>query len=127
MRRSPPRRLLLITLSSTSSSSTTTTPVRSRCLTTTPTEPAPPLTLAHFIQRQRVLALYRQIVRGVRRGAPQQQQQQQRAAALAYARAEFARNRHVRDVDHIRYLVAAGEAEWRAARRYLCVEELAGR
>ena len=78
----------------------------------------PPLSLEHFIQRQRVLALYRSILRSLFR-IPREK----RSEPLAYARGEFERNTHVQDVTQIRYLVSTGKAEFDGMRRY--IDELA--
>ncbi|KIV94440.1 hypothetical protein PV10_02207 [Exophiala mesophila] len=78
----------------------------------------PPLSLDQFIQRQRVLTLWRDIVRSLykipanRRGEP-----------ITYARTEFERNRHVQDIQQIRYLISTGKTEFEAMRRY--IDELA--
>lgn len=80
----------------------------------------PPPSLEHFIQRQRVLSLYRDIVRSLYRHlAPPQ-----RAESIAYARREFERNKGVSDLGHIRYLISTGKAEWDGMRRG--VEDLGG-
>jgi hypothetical protein len=86
--------------------------------TTTPTSSRlknrkPPLSLQAFIQRQRVLALYRDILRSLYRHMPNPQ----RHESIAYVREEFWRNRNVDDVDRVRYLVSVGKAEWDTARR----------
>lgn len=81
---------------------------------------APPLSLDHFIQRQRVLSLYRTIVRALFR-IPKDK----RAEPLAYARGEFERNRHVQDITQIRYLLSTGKTEYDGMQRY--IHELASR
>ncbi|EFX05217.1 complex 1 lyr protein [Grosmannia clavigera kw1407] len=73
------------------------------------------LSLEHFLQRSRVLALYRRIVRGTHHiGDPTL-----RAETHRYARGEFERNRDVTDLAHIRYLVSTGKTEWEAMERYI--------
>jgi len=61
-----------------------------------------PLGLDHFIQRQRALALWRDILRSVAAITHDGMQQDMRA----YARAEFERHRHITDLGHIRYLIS---------------------
>lgn len=75
-------------------------------------KPAPP-SLDHFIQRQRVLALWRDILRSLYRNMSNPQ----RAETVAYVRGEFDRNREVADIGKIRYLLSTGRAEWEGMRR----------
>lgn len=89
---------------------------RSRLQKNTP----PPLSLDHFLQRQRVIALYRSIIRSLYR-IPKDR----RAEPVAHARAEFERNKNVQDIGQIRYLVSTGKTEFEAMERY--VDELAAR
>jgi len=65
-----------------------------------------PLSLDHFLIRQRVLAFYRSIVRESRT-IPSPTREEMRG----YAREEFERHREVEDLRQIRYLVSAGKAE----------------
>ncbi|EXJ95808.1 hypothetical protein A1O1_00932 [Capronia coronata CBS 617.96] len=94
--------------------------------TTTPTRSlkgkprAPPISLDHFIQRQRVLSLWRTILRAAYR-VPKDL----RTETLAYARGEFERNRHVEDIGQIRYLISTGKAEFDGMQRY--IDEMAAR
>jgi hypothetical protein len=74
--------------------------------------PKPQLTLEHFLIRQRVLSLYRSIVRAIY-SIPSDQ----RAEPLRYAKGEFERNWHVTDVGQIRYLVSTGKTEFDGLRR----------
>jgi len=80
----------------------------------------PPLTLDQFIQRQRVISLWRTILRSLYK-IPKDG----RAEPVAYARGEFARNKHVNDTSHIRYLLSTGKAEFDSMQRY--IDELASR
>ncbi|KAI1849158.1 hypothetical protein JX265_012791 [Neoarthrinium moseri] len=73
------------------------------------------LSLDHFLQRSRVLSLYRTILRGTRRiGDPTT-----RSETRSFARAEFERHRAVTDIGHIRYLLSTGKTEWEAMERYM--------
>lgn len=75
----------------------------------------PTLSLEHFLQRARALALYRTVLRGTRRiGDPAT-----RSEARGFARAEFERHRGVTDLDHIRYLLSTGKTEWESMERYI--------
>ena len=67
----------------------------------------PPLSLDHFLIRQRVLALYRTIVRACYR-IPSPIREEMRE----YARAEFERQKEVEDLRKIRYLLGTGKAEF---------------
>ena len=83
------------------------------------TKAAPP-SLEHFIQRQRVLSLWRTILRGVYKIPADR-----RGETVSYARHEFERNKDVRDINQIRYLISTGKTEFDAMRRY--IDELAAR
>ncbi|KIW80072.1 hypothetical protein Z517_06687 [Fonsecaea pedrosoi CBS 271.37] len=74
---------------------------------------SPPLSLDHFIQRQRVLSLYRDILRSLYR----HMSHPQRGESIAYAKGEFTRNKDVREIERIRYLISTGKAEWDGVRR----------
>ena len=65
-----------------------------------------PLSLDHFLIRQRVLALYRTIVRACYSLPPPM-----KAEMKAYAREEFERRKQVEDLRQIRYLLSTGKAE----------------
>ncbi|KAL2416425.1 hypothetical protein ABEF95_002540 [Exophiala dermatitidis] len=86
----------------------------------TRTRPSPPLSLDHFIQRQRVLSLWRSILRAAYR-IPKSSPT--RDETIAYARAEFERNKHVSELSQIRYLISTGKAEFDGMQRY--IDELA--
>ncbi|KAJ9216510.1 hypothetical protein DTO166G4_1726 [Paecilomyces variotii] len=75
----------------------------------------PALGLEHFLQRQRVLSLWREIVRALN----QVPKSPTRDELRAYARQEFERNRNVEDLSHIRYLVSTGKAEFDTMKRYI--------
>ncbi|KAJ9498164.1 hypothetical protein H2202_006315 [Exophiala xenobiotica] len=79
-----------------------------------------PLSLDAFIQRQRVLSLWRTILRSL-----YQIPKDTRGEPIAYARGEFERNRHVGDISQIRYLISTGKAEFDGMQRY--IDELASR
>ena len=67
----------------------------------------PPLSLDHFLLRQRVLALYRTIIRACNRiPSPIREEMQE------YTRAEFERQKDVEDLRKIRYLLSTGKAEF---------------
>ncbi|OJJ44611.1 hypothetical protein ASPZODRAFT_698640 [Penicilliopsis zonata CBS 506.65] len=68
-----------------------------------------------FIQRQRVLGLYREIIRALHKipSSPT------RVELHDYARREFERHRAVTDLQHIRYLISTGKAEFDTMRRYI--------
>lgn len=74
----------------------------------------PPISLEHFLQRSRVLSLYRTIIRSIFR-IPKPK----RSEPLAYARGEFERNKHVQDLTQIRYLVSTGKTEFETMGRYI--------
>lgn len=80
---------------------------------------APPLSLEHFLLRSRVLILYRTILRAIY-AIPDPEA---RKDPVAHAKAEFMRNKDVRDTAQIRYLASTGKAEWDGMRRY--IDELA--
>ncbi|PHH51963.1 hypothetical protein CFIMG_005201RAa [Ceratocystis fimbriata CBS 114723] len=72
------------------------------------------LDLEHFVQRCRVLALYRTIVRGINRS---RLDTTSRKESLAFARHEFERNKYTTDLGHIRYLISTGKTEWEGIQR----------
>ncbi|XPS79639.1 hypothetical protein M3J09_011615 [Ascochyta lentis] len=67
-----------------------------------------PLGLDHFIQRQKVLSLWRDIVRSTN-NIPDSAT---RADMRQFARVEFEQHRHVTDLDHIRYLLSTGKTQF---------------
>ncbi|KAK1753415.1 hypothetical protein QBC47DRAFT_386328 [Echria macrotheca] len=73
------------------------------------------LSLEHFLQRARVLSLYRTILRATRR-IPDPKT---RAETRRFARDEIERHSHVTDLDHIRYLISTGKTEWESMERYI--------
>jgi hypothetical protein len=108
---------LLIRFSSTSSPATATqSPHQSA------KKKKPALTLEHFLLRQRVLGLYRNIIRGLH-ALPRESSQ--RSELTAYARGEFERHREVTDAGKIRYLASTGKTEFEGMQRYL--GEMGGR
>ncbi|KAL1835767.1 hypothetical protein VTJ49DRAFT_6097 [Mycothermus thermophilus] len=72
-------------------------------------------TQAGFIQRARVLAFYRTILRGLR-GIPDPET---RAETRKFVRDEFERHRGVTDIGHIRYLLSRGKTEWESMERHI--------
>jgi Complex 1 protein (LYR family) len=80
----------------------------------------PPLSLDHFLQRQRVLSLYRTIIRSLYR-IPKDG----RAEPISWARGEFERNKDVSDITQIRYLISTGKTEFEGMARY--IDELAAK
>ncbi|KAJ5891682.1 complex 1 protein-domain-containing protein [Penicillium subrubescens] len=75
----------------------------------------PAISLDHFIQRQRVLSLWREIMRALYKAPPSPTRDELRA----YARHEFERNRDVSDLSHIRYLISTGKSEFETMKRYI--------
>ncbi len=80
-----------------------------------------PLSLDHFLQRQRTLALWRDIVRATNKIAATDTRREMRD----FARQDFERNRNVEDLTQIRYLVSTGKEQLDRMRRY--VDELGGK
>ncbi|EXJ81334.1 hypothetical protein A1O3_07624 [Capronia epimyces CBS 606.96] len=116
----PSSRLLSTTSTNTTTTTATVAASRTRKPAVSRKAAAPPLSLEQFIQRQRVLTLWRTILRSAYR-IPKDL----RGETLAYARGEFERNRHVSDVGQIRYLISTGKAEFDGMQRY--IDELAAR
>ena len=83
-------------------------------------EKPPPLSLEHFVQRKRVLSLWRDMVRSIYK-IPRDK----RAEPLAYAKGEFERHKNVTDITQIRYLISTGKTEFDTMERYIA--ELAAR
>ncbi|KAL1961016.1 hypothetical protein VTO42DRAFT_4904 [Malbranchea cinnamomea] len=75
----------------------------------------PAISLDQFIQRQRAIGLWREIVRATQKVSNPTTRKELRD----YARQEFERNRHVSDLAHIRYLISTGKTEFNAMRRYV--------
>ncbi|KAI0466184.1 complex 1 LYR protein [Xylaria cf. heliscus] len=75
----------------------------------------PTLSLDHFLQRARVLAFYRTVLRGTRHISDPAT----RSETRSFARAEFERHRGVTDINHIRYLLSTGKTEWESMERYI--------
>lgn len=73
------------------------------------------MSLDQFLQRSKVLSLYRTILRGTKRiGDPTT-----KAESRRYARDEFERHRGVTDSAHVRYLLSTGKTEWEGMERYV--------
>ena len=79
----------------------------------------PTISLKHFLQRQRVLSLYRIIVRATNKIPASST----RLEMKTYAREEFERNKGITDLTHIRYLVSTGKEQFESMKRY--VDEMA--
>ncbi|KAK1821533.1 hypothetical protein LTR12_004094 [Friedmanniomyces endolithicus] len=75
----------------------------------------PFLTLEHFVQRGRALALWRNIVRAMQKVPPSATREEMRT----FARGEFERNKFVYDLGHIRYLISTGKTQFDSMRRYV--------
>ncbi|KAK7430281.1 hypothetical protein QQZ08_003256 [Neonectria magnoliae] len=73
------------------------------------------MSLDQFLQRSKVLSLYRTILRGTKRIADPTT----KAESRKYARDEFERHRGVTDSAHIRYLMSTGKTEWEGMERYV--------
>ncbi|KAF6223104.1 hypothetical protein HO173_013317 [Letharia columbiana] len=67
----------------------------------------PPLSLDHFLLRQRVISLYRKIVRACHKIPPPTKEEMKR-----YAREEFEQHKAVEDLRKIRYLLSTGKTEF---------------
>lgn len=67
----------------------------------------PPLSLDHFLLRQRAISLYRTITRACYKIPPPT-----RAEMKQYAREEFEQHRAVEDLRKIRYLLSTGRTEF---------------
>ncbi|CCE29801.1 hypothetical protein E4U22_001999 [Claviceps purpurea] len=73
------------------------------------------LSLDHFLQRSRVLSLYRTILRATRPIRDTQTKSETRR----FVRDEFESHRHVTDITHIRYLLSTGKTQWQSMERYI--------
>ncbi|KAL8927922.1 MAG: hypothetical protein Q9172_001148 [Xanthocarpia lactea] len=73
-------------------------------------------TLAQFLLRNRVIALYRAIIRATNRIPPSSST---RAEMKKFAREEFERHRAVTDDSKIRYLVSTGKTDFERMERYV--------
>ena len=69
----------------------------------------------HFLQRQRVLGLWREIVRATNKISNDKTKNEMRS----FARDEFERYRKVEDLEHIRYLVSTGKDQFKSISRYV--------
>ncbi|KAK8165117.1 hypothetical protein BKA80DRAFT_270533 [Phyllosticta citrichinensis] len=75
----------------------------------------PFLSLDQFLQRQRVISFWREIVRALHKIPPSPTRDELRQ----YARTEFERHKHVTDLTHIRYLLSNGKTEFDMMKRYI--------
>ncbi|KAH9843256.1 LYR motif-containing protein 2 [Teratosphaeria destructans] len=76
----------------------------------------PFLTLEHFVQRSRALALWRDIVRVIRKVPPTSSTREE---LRTFARGEFERHKYIHDLGHIRYLISKGKTEFDSMRPYI--------
>ena len=87
-----------------------------------------------FMQRQRAIALWREITRAINSmfyevqsdtipGALTRSSEIPKSPTKTemreFARAEFERNREVHDIGHIRYLISTGKTQFDGMRRYI--------
>ena len=80
-----------------------------------PQHKTPPLSLDFFLQRQRVLSLWREILRALAKISDDSMAMEMRA----FAREEFIRHRQVTDIAKIRYLISTGREQFRSMSRYV--------
>lgn len=73
------------------------------------------ISLDHFLQRGRALSLWRTIVRGSRRISDPNTREE----TLRFAKGEFKRNKEVKDITQIRYLISTGKTQWESMERYI--------
>merc|ERR1712000_113544 len=73
------------------------------------------LSLDAFLQRKRVISLYRTILRGIK----SIEDKGTKAESRKFAPDEFERHRGVKDLGHIRYLLSTGKTEWENMERYI--------
>ncbi|OBT60393.1 hypothetical protein VE03_10076 [Pseudogymnoascus sp. 23342-1-I1] len=71
--------------------------------------------LSHFLQRGKVLSLWRKVLRDTRRIADLET----RAETRKMAKDEFERNKDVKDISQIKYLISTGKSQWDATERYI--------
>ncbi|KAI5371041.1 Putative complex 1 LYR protein [Septoria linicola] len=74
------------------------------------------LTLEHFLQRQKVMNLWRECIRTINKIPPSMST---RKEMRDYARYEFERYRNIDDLGHIRYLVSTGKTQLDSMSRYV--------
>ncbi|KAI8936082.1 hypothetical protein NX059_007581 [Plenodomus lindquistii] len=67
-----------------------------------------PVGLDHFIQRQRALALWREIVRSTSKIPDEGARKDMRQ----FARSEFEQHKRITDLGHIRYLISYGKTQF---------------
>ena len=73
------------------------------------------LSLDHFLQRQRALGLWRDIVRTTMK----LKDDRIRTELKSFAKEEFARNKHIEDLTQIRYLLSTGKEQMKMMQRYV--------
>ena len=75
------------------------------------------LSLDHFLQRQRALSLWREILRATGQVSSPNTAKELRM----FARSEFERNRNVADLKQIRYLISTGVEQLNNIKKYLII------
>ena len=73
------------------------------------------LSLDQFLQRQRVLSLWRDVLRATNKISTSDTRGEMRL----FARREFERNRHVDDLSQIKYLISTGRDQMNGMTRYV--------
>ncbi|KAL2060551.1 hypothetical protein VTL71DRAFT_9192 [Oculimacula yallundae] len=71
------------------------------------------ISLDHFLQRSKAISLWRSIVRGCKKISDPGT----KAETLRFAREEFVRNKEVKDITQIRYLISTGKTQWEGMER----------
>ncbi|KAH6672496.1 hypothetical protein B0J14DRAFT_74765 [Halenospora varia] len=71
--------------------------------------------LDHFLQRERAIKLWREILRGCRQVSDPNTKKE----TLDFAKEEFRRNKDVKDLTQIRYLISTGKTQWETFERYI--------
>ncbi|PVH84090.1 hypothetical protein DL98DRAFT_454187 [Cadophora sp. DSE1049] len=80
-----------------------------------PTRLESTISLDHFLQRSKALSLWRSIVRGCKKISDPST----KAETLRFAKEEFVRNKGVKDITQIRYLISTGKTQWEIMERYI--------
>lgn len=71
--------------------------------------------LDHFLQRERAIKLWREILRGCRQVSDFNTKRE----TLDFAKEEFRRNKDIKDLTQIRYLISTGKTQWETFQRYI--------
>lgn len=75
----------------------------------------PPLSLDHFLERQKAIKLWRDIVRAVNKIRMDETRDEMRS----FARVEFERHRNETDLLQIKYLISTGRDQFKQMSRYV--------